>query len=170
MAVCVERRTREALAALSEFGRFRTAPFPRVLTGRVADPMAFREHLASEECRLHGGILSRVVPMEETCVFERDDVTETICERLEASAPRLAGKTFFVRTKLRGLKGRLEHPVVERAIGAFLVDRSSAEGGPSARVSFSDPDEVVVVEVVGARAGYAILDRATRASPLVKVR
>jgi len=114
--------------------------------------------------------VQRIVPVEAAPAFSADDVTETVCEHLEPLALRLAGKSFFVRAKLRGLKGRLEHPVVERAVGAFLVGFSSAAGGEPARVAFDDPDEVVVLEVVGRRVGYAFLDRALRASPLVSVR
>jgi tRNA(Ser,Leu) C12 N-acetylase TAN1 len=102
-------------------------------------------------------------------VFERDDVTEHLCCALADAGPRVAGKTFHVRTRLRGLTGRVDDQAVDRALGGYLLDLADAAGA-AARVSFQDPELVVVVEVIGRRAGYAFLDRAIRAVPLVRPR
>jgi tRNA(Ser,Leu) C12 N-acetylase TAN1 len=174
LAICARGETGKALALLDGVGRFRTAGYPQVLIGRVprpgdpADLMAGLEELAAggEACE---GILDRLVPVEDAVSFPRDDVTETLCERLEPLAPRLCGKTFYVRAHLRGMKGRIEHPAVERALGDFLHEFAT-RAGDSPKVSFKDPDVVVVVEVVGRRVGYAFLSREERSRALVRVK
>lgn len=174
LAIGTRGETGRALALLGEVGRFRTGGYPQVLVGTVARP-AGRDDLAAGIAGLASdaarttGALDRLVPVEEAVHFVRDDVTETLCERLEPLAPRLCGKSFYVRSHLRGLKGRLEHPAVERALGEFLWEFASRAGEPPS-VTFRDPDVVVVVEVVGQRVGYGFLDRSVRSLPLVTVR
>lgn len=174
LAIGARGETGKALSLLGEVGRFRTGGFPQVLIGTVARP-AGREDLLAGIAELCGGggrcegVLDRLVPVEESVSFCRDDVTETLCERLEPLAPRLCGKTFYVRVHLRGLKGRIEHPAVERALGDFLSDFAARAGAPP-KVSFRDPDVIVVAEVVGRRVGYAFLGREERGQALVRVK
>ena len=174
LVICSRGRTGAALSLLARSGRFRTGGYPQVLVGSVARPGSRMDLLAGIEELARGGdcsegVIDRIVPMEEAVPFARDDVTEALCEVFEPLAPRLCGKTFYVRSHLRGLKGRIEHPAVERALGDFLFDFARRAGEPP-KVSFRDPDFVVAVEVVGRRAGYAFLGRDERAMPLVKVR
>jgi len=166
--------TGKALTLLGEVGRFRTGGYPQVLIGSVARPRGKDDLLAGigeltaggERCT---GVIDRVIPVEEAVSFPRDDVTETLCERFEPLAHRLCGKTFYVRAHLRGLKGRIEHPAVERALGDFLSEFAARAGAPP-KVRFRDPDTVVVVEVVGRRVGYAFVGREERAQPLLRVK
>jgi tRNA(Ser,Leu) C12 N-acetylase TAN1 len=174
LAICTRGETGKALALLGKVGRFRTGGYPQVLLGQVpreagkADLLAGLEDLAGggESC---AGILDRLVPVEDAVSFPRDDVTETLCERLEPLASRLCGKTFYVRAHLRGLKGRIEHPAVERALGDFLYEFASRAGDPP-KVRFQDPDVVLIVEVVGRRVGFAFLGREERSRAMVRVR
>ncbi len=168
--------TGRTLAALSRFGRFRTGGYPQVILGvvdRTGDGSpatladGIEELIAAEPP--FDDLLERVVPVERSVLFRREDVTETLCEELNDCGPRLAGRSFHVRTHLRGLKGRVEHPAVERALGAFLSERAQASG-VAARVTFNDPDIIVAVEVAGQRVGYAFLDRELRNSGRVRVK
>jgi len=166
--------TGKALALLGEMGRFRTGGYPQVLIGTVARPRGKDDLLAGIDELVSGGerttgVIDRVVPVEEAVSFPRDDVTETLCERFEPLASRLCGKTFYVRAHLRGLKGRIEHPAVERALGDFLSEYAARAGAPP-KVRFKDPDVVVTVEVVGRRVGYAFVGRQERAHALVNVK
>ncbi|HYC53924.1 MAG TPA: THUMP domain-containing protein [Candidatus Binatia bacterium] len=166
--------TGRALNALDRLGRFRTAGYPQVLIGMVDRPEGDASGLdailpAARGEGDYGELLERIVPVEKAVVFARDDVTEVMCVALEPLAARLCGKSFHVRAHLRGLKGRLEHPAVERALGAFLVEQAR-RAGPSPTVRFADADVIVAVEVVGRRVGYAFLTREMRGAPLVRAR
>lgn len=174
LAIATRGATGKALALLGRTGRFRTGGYPQVLLGNVARPRGCEDLLAgigdlAADAAGCAGIVDRLQPVERAVSFARDDVTETLCEHLEPLAPRLCGKTFFVRAHLRGLKGRVEHPAVERALGGFLWEFAS-RAGTAPSVSFRDPDVVVVVEVVGRRVGYGFLGRREREMPLVRVR
>lgn len=182
LLVLRERRLAGLLDRLRPLGRFRTSGYPRVLLGmvddkghdstpddgdrngdgdritRVVDFFEKNPELAAE--------LQRVVPVEASPLFERDDVTETLCVAMHDKGVELAGRSFHVRAHLRGLKGRQETTAVEGALGEFLLERAEA-GGCAATVTFSDPDVVVAVEVAGRRAGYAFFDREQRALPLL---
>ena len=176
LLVLRERRLAGLLNCLRPRGRFRTSGYPRVLLGmvddkghdsapgngdriaRVVDFFEQNPELAAE--------LQRVVPVEASPLFERDDVTETLCVAMHDKGVELAGRSFHVRAHLRGLKGRQETTAVEGALGEFLLERAEA-GGRAATVTFSDPDVVVAVEVAGRRAGYAFFEREQRALPLL---
>lgn len=168
--------TGRTLAALGRLGRFRTGGYPQVLLGVVdrSRSDAGPSLTAGIEDLVAGAapfdeLVERVLPVERAILFRREDVTETLCEELDGAGPRLAGRSFHVRSHLRGLKGRVEHPAVERALGAFLAERAQAAGA-AARVTFDDPDLIVAVEVAGQRVGYAFLDRQLRASPRVRAK
>lgn len=174
LAVCTRGETGKALALLGQYGRFRTGGYPQVLLGSVARSAGKADLLdgigeLAAGGETSAGILDRLMPVEDALSFPRDDVTETLCEQFESRASRLCGKTFYVRAHMRGLKGRLEHPAVERALGDFLSEWAARAGAPP-KVTFRDPDYVVVVEVVGRRVGYAFVGREERAAALVKVR
>lgn len=159
-----------ALADLAHLGRFRHTSYPGVLLGTVAskDAAGFLAETWAREPQVFRN-LHRVTPVEATAAFEGDDVTETLCLALEREAERVYGLGFHVRARLRGLKGRVEGQAVERAIGGFLSQRS-LEARAEARVTFDDPDVVVVVEVIGKNVGYALLDRTALSIPLVRPR
>lgn len=174
LAIGARGETGKALALLGRYGRFRTGGYPQVLIGTVHRPSGAGDLMAGigalaadrEAC---AGVLDRIVPVEDAVSFPRDDVTETLCDAFEPRAARLCGRSFYVRAHLRGMKGRVEHPAVERALGDFLCEFAAKAGEPPV-VRFRDPDVVVVVEVVGRRAGYAFLTREQRSAALVRVK
>jgi len=162
------RGVAEALASLRAIGEFRTSPYAGVLIGSIA--ASDRVAVIADAYRAQPHIFDqvvRIIPLESTFAFVRDDVTETLCVALQDTARRIAGKSFYVRVRLRGLKGRVEAQAVERALGSFLVQRTD-EMGRAATVAFDDPDVVVAAEVIGRRVGYALLDRAALELPLIR--
>jgi hypothetical protein len=174
LAICKQGYTGPALTALGRLGRFRTAGYPQVLIGVVDAAMAGADVAsvilpAARGEGDYGELLERIVPVEKAVPFPRDDVTETLCVELQPLAPRLCGITFHVRAHLRGMKGRLEHPAVERAVGSFLVEHAAA-AGPAPIVRFKDPDVLVALEVVGRRVGWAFLSREMRQARLIRAR
>ena len=166
--------TGDALADLAGIGKFRHTPYPCVLIGTISTAR-FDTDAKSALVEWHRTepqlfrYLNRATPIEVTTPFERDDVTEALCVALEDRAVELCGQRFYVRVNLRGLKGRVESQACERALGSFLVEQSQAHG-ESAEVGFDDADLVIAVEVIGNRAGFAILDRELRSIDLVRPR
>ena len=169
VAIADLRSSSRAVSALAPIGEFRCTPYRRVLVGAVPGEASgwLTERWISH--REAFSPLLRFTPLERVVGFVRDDVTEELCCALEGSGPRIAGKTFHVRARLRGLTGRVDKSAVERALGGYLLDLAEAAGAP-ARVTFSDPDLIVVIEVIGKRVGYGFLERGVRAVPLVRPR
>lgn len=169
VAICEPGESLRAIRNLEPVGRFRATPYRGVLVGVVAGDPAVAVREAWDGDRSVFGHVVRLIPLERVVVFERDDVTEQLCRELEGSGPRVAGQSFHVRARLRGLSGKVESQAVERALGGLLLDVAAKQQCP-ARVSFKDPDLVLAVEVIGRRVGFGFLDRDARAVPLVRVR
>jgi len=169
VAIADLRSSSRAVSALQPIGDFRFTPYRRVLIGSVPGEAScwLTDHWSSDRDAFAPVI--RLTPLERVVPFARDDVTEELCCALEGAGPRVAGKSFHVRARLRGLTGRVDKTAVERALGAYLLDLAEAAGEP-ARVTFSNPDFVFVVEVIGKRVGYGFLGREVRALPLVRPR
>jgi len=169
VAVCVPGEADRAIRSMAPWARFRATPYRSVLLGDIegdASTSVVEAWTADRSLFEH---VVRLIPLEHVVAFGGDDVTERLCCALESSGARVAGRTFHVRARLRGLKGRLEAHAVERALGGFLLDLADKEGR-AARVTFKDPDLVLTIEVIGHRVAYGFLDRATRAVPLVRPR
>lgn len=164
LVVAEQGRRGATVATLKDLGEFRPTGLPGILVGSKA---ASSPHLPTLEALT--GRVQRVFFSEQCVEFERDDVTETMCLLLEEQAHRLCGRSFYVRSHLRGMKGRVERPVVERALGDFLFERTQALGSP-ASVTFTDPDIIVVIELVGTKVAWAFADRERRALPFGKIR
>jgi tRNA(Ser,Leu) C12 N-acetylase TAN1 len=169
VAIAKERASARAVARLASVGAFRATPYRRVLVGVLAGDASARliEGWNAQPSAFEHVV--RIIPLDRVVAFERDDVTEEVCCATTGAGARLANKSFHVRARLRGLKGRLERQTVERALGGYFLDLAEAAGAP-ARVTFSDPDYIVAIEVIGRRVGVGILGRDVRAVPLVRPR
>jgi tRNA(Ser,Leu) C12 N-acetylase TAN1 len=85
-------------------------------------------------------------------------------------ATRLGDKTFHVRIHRRGWKGVLRSTDGERSLAEAVIASTQQEGAP-AHVSFEDPDAVILIDIVGNRAGVALWSRADRREhPLLAAR
>ena len=160
----------EVLRALADLGEFSYSCYPGVIYGRISNDDRRRRvmEFGSSELPALKAIL-RLSAMDHVVAYEFNNVTETVCEALEPFIEKFLGKNFFVRARLRGMKGRLESRVVERAVGAFIFDRCEEVGYPS-RVDFDDADIVLVIEVVENTVGFGFLDREMAALPILKPR
>jgi tRNA(Ser,Leu) C12 N-acetylase TAN1 len=146
---------------LRAFGRVERTGFYNVLTLQVADPgqlIADLERLVTE----HPGVaesFAHVFPAQLCFDFSSPAEFESKAREVAlAWAPRLAGKALHVRVHRRGRKGTLVSPDAERAIADALLDAIRETGDP-ARVSFDDPDAIVLIETIGGRAGMALVTR-----------
>lgn len=152
----------EARQILSRMGELEETTFYNVLVLRVDDVEAFVEKL-SELCTVNPdlmeGCFSQVVPCRRTFGFGSPrEFEEMAADAMRDLAGEVAGRTFHVRMRRRGLKGRLDSREEERMLGGTVMDHLE-EAGESAEVSFDDPDAVMVVETVSMRAGVALLTR-----------
>jgi tRNA(Ser,Leu) C12 N-acetylase TAN1 len=160
----------KAVSALRPLVTLRPTPHSGVAVGYFAGP-----DLLAAATRLYEAeperfeFVQRLVPIEHVVRYPRDDVTETLCSTLADCGPRVAGKKFYVRCRLRGFESRLESRAVERAIGSYLYELAALTGTP-AKVSFDDPDVIVQIEVIGDTVGYAFFDSRAIRSPLVRPR
>ncbi|GAB4331700.1 MAG: hypothetical protein Kow0010_17280 [Dehalococcoidia bacterium] len=140
---------------LRPFGELEWTGYYNVLVMRVDDREALLEHLRQaieQDPKVLAYDLSRVVPGEHCFSFQDAEEFE---QKAAAAAlqwlPLLGGKAFHVRLHRRGFKGRLSSPEEERFLDRILLAALDAEGTPG-RMSFDDPDVIIVVEVISNRA------------------
>jgi tRNA(Ser,Leu) C12 N-acetylase TAN1 len=153
---------RRALRALQDIGPAERSPYHNVLVMKVDDPMKVLdaiERKTDERPALYDAI-ARVAPAMRSFEFQssdafKDHATSTILEWL----PDLTGRTFHVRLHRRGPKLELRTPDAERFFNDAIIEATTRAGMP-ARISFSDPEVVVVIDTIDDRAGIAVWTRA----------
>ena len=152
---------RRALRALQDIGPAERGPYHNVLVMKVDDPMAVLEaieRLTEERPALYDAI-ARVAPAMRTFDFSsaegfKDNAKSIVLEWL----PSLAGKSFHARLHRRGPKLGLHTPDVERFLNDVIIEATAKAGLPG-RISFTDPDAVIVIDTVDDRAGLAMWTR-----------
>jgi tRNA(Ser,Leu) C12 N-acetylase TAN1 len=143
---------------LAPWGRLRRTHYFNVAVMKVADTAAFlREFAASvEETPGILNAMSHVVPFEHVFVFiDATEFEAKLRDIILSYAPQLAGKSFHVRLRRRGLKGIISTPEEERFLDDLLLDALAAAGTPG-YISFEDPDYVLLIETVGESGGVAL--------------
>jgi tRNA(Ser,Leu) C12 N-acetylase TAN1 len=151
----------QAMQLLRRLGHVEKTGFFNVLEVEAADPDLLlenlREGLSAEPERF--SCLARVTPVARTFTFQNPEEFEARAgEALSAFLPRLAGRSFHVRVHRRGFKGQLSSLEEERRLAELLSGALERAGTPG-RISFEDSDAVVVVELVGSRAGVSLFTR-----------
>jgi tRNA(Ser,Leu) C12 N-acetylase TAN1 len=135
--------------------------FLDVLVMKADDPHAVLKALdekVATQPNQHA-FLSHVIPCDQTFTFASPEEFEAKAkEDVSRYASALAGRSFHVRIHRRGSKGRLSTQDEERRLGEHLYEQMEKAGTP-ARVTFHDPDAVVLVETLGPQAGMALLAR-----------
>lgn len=146
---------------LARWGRLRRTDYHYVATMAVADPASFLREFAAAVEQTPGilNAMSHVVPFEHVFSFEDAAEFETKAREIALTyVPRLVGKSFHVRLHRRGLKGTISTPTEERFLDEALLEALAAAGGPG-RISFEDPDCVLLIETVGQSGGLALWTR-----------
>lgn len=171
LATALEGQRDVLRAVLRGFGRFGGSGYRNILIGSVPDHAVFldqvRAALATD--RRLALALARALPIERTVRFDAADPAGTLIEAASALADRIGSGSFYVRVERRGLKGQLHSAAVERDLGERLW-RLLEERGHTPRVTFRDPDHVLIVETLGEEAGLALLPRTLRqAYPFARV-
>jgi tRNA(Ser,Leu) C12 N-acetylase TAN1 len=163
---------RTLLPALRRLGVFCRSRFHGILQGWVEDYEQFLEEIrrASAEKADWVKELLRVLPVERTFQFTPQTFEERLHEAVAAFVERMSNGTFYCRLERRGLKGRIVSPEIEQRLGEH-IRALAAQHGKTLRVSFRDPDYIIVAETVGNSCGVALVTRELRTRyPFVKIR
>lgn len=150
-----------ACRLLEKFGPVSRTEFFNVLVMRVDDLPVLLEQLR-ERLEKEPGILNdiaRLVPLRHVFSFQSPGEFEAkAAEIVSGFAPQLADKSFHVRMRRRGFKGKLSSMDEERFLDGLIIDALGKED-KQARISFDDPDCIIAVESVGTRAGLSLFTR-----------
>lgn len=156
-----ERGFKKAFKELQGFGSVSKTEFFNVLTMKVSDIERFQESLrewvAEHPALLHA--VARIVPVTATFQFQsaaefEAQARETVLQWI----PQLAGKAFYVRMHRRGFKHRISSLEAEHLLDGTLLAALEAAGTPG-RITFDEPDAIVIVETLGQWAGMACWKR-----------
>ena len=143
---------------LKPWGRLRRTGFFNVAVMKVADTAAFFREFAAAVEETPGilNAISHVVPFEHVFTFKDSSEFEAKLRDIVLSyAPQLAGKSFHVRLRRRGLKGIISTPEEERFLDDVLLEALAVAGTPG-RISFEDPEYVLLIETVGEGGGVSL--------------
>jgi len=155
----------DALRLLRPLVRVAETGYYNVLVARADDTRRLLDELLERATADPGAAacLARVVPVDRAFSFGSvEEFEQRTLEAVRAVAPAVAGKSFHVRLHRRGMKGRLLSHSEEMRLADALIEALEAAGAPG-KVAFGDPEVVVAVEIVGTRAGVAVISREDRA-------
>lgn len=149
---------RIARRLLARWGQLRRTEYHNVAVMTVGDTAAFLQEFAAAVGESPGilNAMSHVVPFEHVFAFENAAEFEAKSREIVLSyVPQLAGKSFHVRLRRRGLKGIISTPEEERFLDDVLLGALAAAGTPG-RIRFDDPDYVLLIETVAGSAGVVL--------------
>jgi len=152
---------RRALHALHKLGEVDRSPYYNLLVMSADDPvklLAAIEQATAESPALYDAI-SRVAPAMRTFEFHSpQEFRDNAGAILQEWAGRLAGRSFHARLHRRGRHADLPGPETEMMLDELVLMQTKAAGEP-ARIAFTDPDAVIVVDTVDERAGVSLWTR-----------
>ena len=152
-----EKSFTKAFKELQGFGLVNKTNFFNVLTLKVSDIDRFLEtfhNWISEHPNLMNKI-ARAIPVTDTFIFQSPEEFEAKAKEVVLQwVPQLGGKTFHVRMHRRGFKGRLSSNDEERFLDGIILAALEARG-TLGKITFDDPDAIIVVETLGQEAGLS---------------
>ena len=160
VVTCQQGGQRAVRRALHPLVRLRRSGFRNVLVGRVDDVEAFLAAVAEllERRRSLGAALGKVRVIEHTFAVDVERFHEQLAAAAAALIDQLVGQSFHVRVERRGHKGVINTQSTEKALGDFLYGELESRGH-APTVTFTDPDVVVAVELIGDVAGIGLVPR-----------
>lgn len=160
------------LDGISRFGQFHSTEFKDVCVGRVENVHEFLDSVRDAYARGKRWVshVGRIIPIENVFLFTPETLEQCLKGAVIPLVSRLSSGTFFVRLERRGYLGKIMSPEVEKNVASQVFDLAE-QAGKVLKVSFSDPDYIIVAETVGAECGVGLIDRALRTEyPFVAVR
>jgi tRNA(Ser,Leu) C12 N-acetylase TAN1 len=151
-----------ARRALAKLGDVRPTGYYNVLMMSADDDplelVSAVEQLTEEKPALYDAI-ARVAPaMQQFEFHSAGEFKERTKSIVLGWAPGLGGKSFHVRLHLRGAGHDLHSTDMEKFLDDALVE-ATALTGTRARISFANPDAVIVIDTIGDRGGASIWTR-----------
>ena len=152
---------RRASQLLERFGTVEPTDYFNVLLLTVANIDQFITKFSDQtvgDPRLLEAV-SRVMPLQKKFSYEDvEDFEEKARQTALSFVDRLEGKAFHVRMHRRGLRHEISSQDEERSLDALLMGELERRGAPG-RITFDDPDAILVVETVGNCAGMSLWNR-----------
>jgi tRNA(Ser,Leu) C12 N-acetylase TAN1 len=163
VVTCRHGGQRAVRRALHPLVRLRPSGFRNVLVGRVDDVPGFLAAVAAllERRPSLQGALGKLTPVDHTFVVDVPRFHEQLAAEATKLVDRLVGQSFHVRVERRGHKGIINTQAAEQALGEALYSELETRG-TKPTVTFTDPDAVVLVELIGEFAGLTLVTRDLR--------
>jgi tRNA(Ser,Leu) C12 N-acetylase TAN1 len=152
------RGLKQAIGVLGAFGPIRKTGFFNVLLLKASDVPAMLESLREMMTSDPGSLafLARLVPVSRAFIFQSPEEFEERARQVVLEwSDSLAGRTFHVRMRRRGFKGRMSGLDEEHFLDRLLLEALEEKGTPG-RITFDDPDAIIAVETVGPWAGLSL--------------
>jgi tRNA(Ser,Leu) C12 N-acetylase TAN1 len=160
--ICVnERGFKRAFEVFGDFGEVKRTEFFNVLLMQAENLQDMLEALRARSLEQPQSLsfLARLVPVTQTFIFNAPDEFETKAQEIVlAWVPLLAHKSFHVRLRRRGFKGRLSSVDEEQFLDTVLLESLERSGTPG-KIAFEKPDAVIAIETVGTWAGLSLWAR-----------
>lgn len=157
VATVYDREFAAACRLLAPFGDVRRTDYYNVLAMRVDDVARFLDALEATirtDASIPNSVAS-IVPVTHTFRFDRPEDFEARTRGIvDEWLPELRDASFHVRMHRRGFKGRLSSQHEEQFLDHHLLEALRAHGS-NGRIDFDDPDQIIVVETLGQRAGLS---------------
>ena len=152
------RGLKQAIGILGVFGPIRRTGFFNILFLRADDIPSMLESLRKMSTRDPGSLsfLARIVPVSHAFTFQTPEEFEEKAGQIALGwIDDLAGKSFHVRMRRRGFKGRMSGLDEEHFLDRLLLEALEEKGSPG-RITFENPDVIMAVETVGQWAGLSL--------------
>jgi tRNA(Ser,Leu) C12 N-acetylase TAN1 len=167
-----EHGYRKAIDVFNEFGDVKRTEFFNVLLLRAGNVQEMLETLRERALENPESLsfLARLIPVTHTFIFSSAGEFENKSKEIVLGwVPQLAGRSFFIRIRRRGFKGRLSSLDEERFLDTFLLEALEKSGSPG-RIAFENPDAIIAIETIGTWAGMSLWNREEREKyPFVRV-
>lgn len=151
----------DARRLLERFGSVQRTDYFNVLVMQIGDYRQLLGQLREEAQRDPASVapLARVMPVILGFDFQSpSQFEEKSRQAVDSWLPTLSGKSFHVRMHRRGFRGKLSGMEEEKFLDGYLLGALEEAGTPG-RISFDDPDAVIVVETIDSRAGLSLWTR-----------